>query len=49
VVAGDATVAWLSVAVWATDPVQAFVRAVGPPANVSHLRERLANRLAVPH
>jgi hypothetical protein len=49
VVAGDATVPWLSVAVWATDPVQAFVRAVGPPANVSHLRERLANRLAVPH
>jgi hypothetical protein len=49
VVAGDATVPWLSVAVWSTDPVQAFVRAVGPPANVAHLRERLANRLAVPH
>ena len=49
VVAGDATVPWLSVAVWATDPVQAFVRAVGPPANVARLREQLANRLAVPH
>ena len=48
-VAGDAAVPWLTVAVWATDPVQAHVRAVGPLPNVTHLREQLANRLAVPH
>lgn len=49
VVAGDATVPWLTVAVWATDPVQAHVRAVGPPGNVETLRLRLADRVAVPH
>ncbi|MFN2537733.1 MAG: hypothetical protein ABR549_06220 [Mycobacteriales bacterium] len=49
VVAGDAAVPWLTVAVWATDPVQAHVRAVGPLPNVTHLREQLGNRLAAPH
>jgi hypothetical protein len=49
VVAGDATVPWLTVAVWASDPVQAHLRAVGAPANVEQLQRQLANRVATPH
>jgi hypothetical protein len=49
VVAGDVVHPWLTVALWATDPVQCHVRAVGAPGNVERLREQLGNRLAVPH
>jgi len=49
VVAGDAAVPWLTVAVWATDPVQAHVRATGPAGNVERLRAQLQERVAAPH
>jgi hypothetical protein len=49
VVAGDAVQPWLTVALWATDPVQCHLRAVGPPANVARLRQQLDNRLVGSH
>jgi hypothetical protein len=49
VIAGDPVVPWLTVALWSDDPLRTRVRAVGPPWNVEHLEQQLANRLAVPH
>ena len=49
VIAGDPVVPWLTVALWSDAPLRTRVRAVGPPWNVEHLEQQLANRLAVPH
>jgi hypothetical protein len=47
IVAGDPVNPLLVIAVWATDPVQAHIRAVGSPAAIDQLELDLAARTAM--